>query len=124
MEKILIIDGKSVAFRCSGGFLIRYKELTGRDPIKDIYEMGEMLETNKGKNADFSAFDTRILYDLIWVLARTANPSVPDLLTWLDSFDSFPVFVVFADLQELIISAFKTAKEVKNPSKKKTTVEK
>ena len=44
MEKTLTIDGKSVNFRCSGGFLIRYKELTGRDPIKDIYEMGEMLE--------------------------------------------------------------------------------
>ena len=59
-----------------------------------------------------------------WVLARTADPSVPDLLTWLDSFDSFPIFVVFVDLQELIISAFKTAKEVKNTSKKKTTTAK
>ena len=75
------------------------------------------------ESLDFSGF--YFYYNSrFWVLARTADPSVPDLLTWLDSFDSFPVFVVFADLQELIISAFKTAKEVKNPSKKKTTTAK
>ena len=120
MEKVLTIDGKRVPFKCTGGFLIRYKQLTGSDPIKDIYNIGTALDGAKGKNVDLSSFDIDVIYNLIWIMARTANPEVPDLLTWLDSFDDFPVFMILMDLKDMLAAAFKTSKTIEPDSKKKT----
>ena len=133
MEKTLVIDGKKVPFKCTGGFLLRYKELTGSDALKDIYEIdltlsgskkekgekGKGKPEDKEKDIDFSKFDINVMYNLVWVLARTADPKVPDLLTWLDSFDDFPIFTVFTDLKELIIGAFHSTKSAPGSTKKK-----
>ena len=116
MEKTLIIDGKSVTFRCSGGFLIRYKEMTCRDPIQDIVGLSKITSKD---GVDYSKLDTHILYDILWVLARSADPDVPDLLTWLDSFDSFPIGEVFPQIIDVLTAAFGTTVEPKTPSKKR-----
>lgn len=119
MEKTILIDGKQVPFKCTGGFLIRYKELTGNDPIKDIYDIGNTLNQKEGEEVDLSNFDIGVLYNLIWALAKTADPSIGDLLTWLDGFEDFPVFSIFAELQGMIISAFKTTKSIQDQNLKK-----
>ena len=137
MEKTLVIDGRKVPFKCTGGFLLRYKELTGSDAIKDIYEInlalsggkkekeekGKEKQEEKEKDIDLSKFDINVMYNLVWVLARTADPEVPDLLTWLDSFDDFPIFTVFSDLRDLIIGAFQSTKPVPKDTKKKATIQ-
>lgn len=122
MEKTLIIDGKKVPFKCTGGFLLRYKELTGSDAIKDIYEIDSAIKggtTGKEREIDLSKFDMNVLYNLVWVLARTADPEVPDRLTWFDSFEDFPILAVFSDLSDLIIGAFQSIKPAPKDTKKK-----
>ena len=116
MEKTITISGKPVCFKCTGGFLIRYKEMTGRDPIQDIVKLSE-VQTEDG--VDYSKINTRMLFDLLWVLARTADPEVPDLLTWLDSFDEFPIGEIFPAVSDVIAGAFETTVETKTPAKKK-----
>ena len=132
MEKVVVIDGKQVPFRCTGGFLIRYKQLTGEDPIKAIYTLGNVEQAlgNRGKKASSHQdklqdkldkdpdFDVTVIYKLIWVLARTADPTVPDLLTWVESFNDFPVFVIFDEIKVLIVGAFRTTKTLPDHKKK------
>lgn len=125
MEKTLTIDGKKVPFKCTGGFLIRYKELTGSDPIKDIYDIGIAMNgaVDSGK-VDLDKFNVNVMYNLVWVLAKTADASVPDLLTWLDSFEDFPIFTVFKDLQQMIVNAFATTKTIEASKKKIPSIKK
>ena len=32
--------------------------------------------------------DTEVIYNIIWVLAKTADKTIPPLIEWLDEFDS------------------------------------
>lgn len=118
MEKTLTIGGKAVRFKCTGGFLIRYKQLTGRDPLKDVYEISESLNHKKGKEINFENFNLNVIYDLVWVLARAADSDVPDLLQWLDSFDEFPIIDVFMQLQDLILQSFQSTSSTAAAKKK------
>lgn len=109
MEKTLTISGKPTVFKCTGGFLLRYRELTGRDPIRDVAGMEEL--SGKGKDIDISSLSTddlMLLYNIVWVMAKTANPDLPDMLDWVDSHDEFPIADIFTDLTDLVAKAFQS----------------
>ena len=42
--------------------------------------------------------------DNIWCAAKCANKQIGSKLEWYDEFDSFPMFDVFAQLNDLIMS--------------------
>jgi hypothetical protein len=44
-------------------------------------------------------------------LAKTANPSIPDPITWLDQFDEFPLMEIIPELQDLIIASIQSKKK-------------
>ncbi|MDO5027443.1 MAG: hypothetical protein Q4E50_06400 [Tissierellia bacterium] len=115
MGKVLIIAGKQVKFKATGGFLIKFRNLTGQDPIKAISNleitMGEINFRSKNKNShlDKVNFEQLILfYQIVWVLAKTADREIGDLEDWIDSFDEFPIADILVDLVDLIQQAFKT----------------
>ena len=115
MEKVIKIDGKEIKFKATGATPIRYRMEFGRDYFSDIINItNAMKDLSEGKveSADLSLFT-----DIIYILAKGADKDIDSILDWYDEFDSFPVFEIFADLQELLISNMQTT--VGNKNKKK-----
>lgn len=124
MEKTIRISNKDVKFKCTGGFLIKFRELTGKDPIKSITSMENILSNLREKNKknfsinDFELEQLMVFYEIIWVLAKTADKEIGDLFDWIDSFDEFPLVDIIIELLELIQQAFKTNLTLKESKKK------
>ncbi|NMF06530.1 hypothetical protein ACUH7Y_25215 [Clostridium beijerinckii] len=113
MEKTITIDNKEVTFKSTAATPLRFKaqfhkdyfaeiiKLNRLNKFKDATDNFEMLE-----NADFEIF-----YNIIWVLAKTADNSIPDPITWLDGFDEFPLFQIIPEIQDLIASSIQSKKK-------------
>lgn len=97
MEKTLTIDGKKVRFKATGGTMLRYKMQFGREYLADCAELSKLEKSKNIKDLDFTPF-----YRIIWVLAKTADPEIPDLLEWLDGFECFPVLDIVEQLGDII----------------------
>lgn len=110
MEKTVTVDGKPIRFKTSGAALLIYNAQTGRDFLSDIMSMHDE-ETGK---LNIKGFDTVALLHICWVLARIADPTIPEPMTWLDRFDAFPVADVFSELSDLMINCISTNVKVKN----------
>ena len=112
MEKILIIDGRQVRFKSTGAFLLRYKAQFGRDAIQDILRIQSAID-NKGRIKSIDTLDLEVFYNLIWTLAKTADPSIPPPLEWLDTFGEFPLAEIVPEVIDLIFSCLGTTVEPK-----------
>lgn len=110
MEKTIVIDNQQVAFKSSGAIPKRYKMQFQRDFFKDLLAMGLKAdgetELESIQNIDFDVF-----YDIAWTLAKTANPSIPDPLTWLDGFETFPIMEILPELQDMLTATISTTKK-------------
>lgn len=126
MEKTIVIDGRKVKFKSTGAVAVRYKAQFNRDFFKDVLKMRPLTKVANKKaeditDEDLESLDFEVFYRIIWVLAKTADNEVPDLLTWLDSFDEFPVEDVIGELYELIASSIQSgsSKKKMNPENRK-----
>lgn len=117
MEITIGIDGKQVAFKSLGSAVPRYMAQFQRDLIKDILSLGivdfdfaaadELTKLKWAReNINFAMF-----YDIAWVYAKLANPSIPDPWTWLDTFEEFPIFDILEPLQELMAKTISSKKK-------------
>ncbi len=114
MEKTIEIDGKQVIFKSTGATALRYKAQFGKDFFSEIYKMEGMQKSLKSKKSDtekLANIDFELFYNIAWVLAKTADNKIPEPLTWLDSFDTFPVIEIIPELNELIISNIQSKKK-------------
>lgn len=117
MDKTVYIGGKPVVFRKTAGTMLRYKRQFGRELYPDlikIYDLfpvlrqytdvkDEMSEAQKVEIAKVMlGTETEWMYDILYIMAQQAEPSIRDELEWLDSFDDFNVFEVFIQLMPLI----------------------
>lgn len=107
MERILTIDGRQVKFKSTGAFLLRYKAQFGRDALKDIYKMASVFDEKTNSIVDISALDLEVFYNLVWTLAKTADPSIPPPMEWLDTFDEFPLVDIIPELMDMMFSCIK-----------------
>lgn len=113
MEKIITIDGRPVQFKSTGAFLLRYKAQFGRDALADIYKLQQAID-GKGQIQNIDALDLEIFYDLVWTLAKTADPTIPPPMEWLDEFSEFPLMDIMPQLMDMIFSCLSsTAKSKK-----------
>lgn len=106
MEKTIQIEGRNVRFKCTAGTLIRYRNQFNREFLADLAKL------EKVKSDNYDDFTLAPFYDVIWVMAKTADDTVPDPISWYDTFDSFPIIEVFGQLQNILIATIK----VKNSS--------
>ncbi len=111
MEKTLTIDGRQIRFKSTGAFLLRYKAQFGRDAIKDILKIMEAFDEKTQEVKNIEMVDLEVFYNLVWTLAKTAEPSIPDPMTWLDSFDEFPLMEIIPEIQDLITSSLHSSKK-------------
>lgn len=107
MEKTIEISGQQIKFKSSGAVPKRYKMQFERDFFKDLMAMGTvdqktgvLTEAEQIQQANKIDFD--LFYDIAWTLAKTANNSIPDPLSWLDGFDEFPIMEILPELQDMI----------------------
>jgi hypothetical protein len=115
MEKTLVIDGKQVRFKSNAATPLRFKAQFGKDFFKEIYKLNAIGElTDKDGHFNYEVLeklDFDFFYNIIWTLAKTANPSIPDPITWLDQFDEFPLMEIIPKLQDLIIASIQSKKK-------------
>lgn len=113
MEKTIIIDGKSVTFKKTGGTMLAYRRQTGREFYTDLASFLKCAKTDDEGNIiynsngipkiDMENFSIDYMYDILHCMARAADKSVPaDMLEWLDGFEEFPVIQIFIDVLPLL----------------------
>jgi hypothetical protein len=110
MEKTLTIDGKHVTFKSTGAFLLRYKAQFGRDALGDLMKMAKASEDIEN-TTELSTLDLTPFLHIIWTLAKTADPSIPDPFAWLDSFDEFPLLEILPELQDMVTATLQGSKK-------------
>lgn len=115
MEKILNIDGRNVKFKSTGGYLLRYKSQFKRDAIQDIFKLANAINEKTREIVNIDALDLEVFYNLVWTLAKTADPSIPPPMEWLDTFSEFPLMEIIPEITDMIFSCMKSSV----PSKKK-----
>lgn len=113
MEKTLTIDGRQVKFKSTGAFLLRYKAQFSRDALQDLFKLQEAVNS-KGQVKDINALDLEVMFDLVWTLAKTADPNIPPPLEWLDEFSEFPLLdEIIPEVTDMIFSSLGTTVESK-----------
>jgi hypothetical protein len=117
MEKTLTIDGKQVKFKSNGATPLRYKAQFGSDFFKEVMKLAPLQHLKKKKKeeinaADLESLDFEVFYNIAWVLAKTANPEIPEPLEWLDEFDEFPMIEIIPELQDMMLSTLQTKKKI------------
>lgn len=116
MEKTIYIDEKPVQLKSTGGTALRYKAQFGKDYFAEILKLYPLANL-QGKDfselsiEDMKQLDFEVFYNLTWVLAKTANPSIPDPITWLDQFETFPIEDVMPQLQDIIEATMSSKKK-------------
>lgn len=134
MQKIINIDGKDVKFKASASFVYRYKQQFGRDLltlvmplIKSVLEvLNVFFAPQNSKGTDMEALLSEInissaiekleivdLFNIIWVMAKTANKDIGDPVEWYDEFDVFPVFDVAGELMDIFLPSLFITEESK-----------
>lgn len=116
MEKTLIIDGKEVRFKSTAATPLRYKAQFGKDFFAEIIKMGALeklgkLDPDKVTREDLEGLDFEVFYNIAWAMAKTADPKIPDPITWLDQFDEFPMVDIIPELQDMIIATIQGKKK-------------
>lgn len=117
MDKTIIICGKPVVFRKTAGTMLRYKRQFGRELLPDlikIYNLFPTLRQYAGKTDKLSDDDkialaqivlgteTEWMYDIAYIMAQQADPSITDEIEWLDSFDDFNIMSIFVQLMPML----------------------
>ena len=105
MEKTLHIGGRDVRFKATAATLIRYKAETGSEFLRDCAMMSQAVGTDADGNAvlrNAAMLNVDIAFGLAWAMAKTADKSIPDMLTWLDTFDDFDIQLVMSELFSMI----------------------
>lgn len=111
MEKTLTIDGKQVTFKSTGATPLRYKQQFGRDFFADIMKMDKLAGKKKITVDDIALIDFEMFYNIAWVWAKTADKTIPEPLDWLDTFDTFPMYEIIPEVQELLLNSLLTTKK-------------
>lgn len=112
MEKVLTIDGRQVKFKSTGAFLLRYKAQFHRDALQDIYKLQGAIDKDK-QITNIDALDLEVFYNLIWTLAKAADPSIDPPMEWLDGFGEFPLMDILPELTDMMFSSLTTTVQSK-----------
>lgn len=101
MEKTIEVDGKKILLKSNGATPLRYKMQFKRDFFKDLLKMKD-IET------DISCIDLEMFYNIIWLLAKTADDTIPQPIEWLENFDTFPIIEIIPQIQDMLAAMLKT----------------
>lgn len=113
MEKILVIDGREIKFKSSAAFLLRYKMQFQRDGLRDLMKLQDAIDIETRQLKDTDKFDLEVFYNMTWVLAKVANPTILPPLEWLDTFSEFPLMEIIPEIIELMMLCLQSSVQSK-----------
>lgn len=99
MERTLTIDDREITFKATAKTPLLYKQLLGKDLLKDIQRV-------QGNTTDDAALE--VFSNLAYVMAWQADPDIPDLDDWLDSFGMFSLYTALPQLSDMWNAEMKT----------------
>lgn len=106
MEKVIRIDGQDVRFKSTAALPLLYSQRFGSDVLNDALT----LHNDQGEN-------TMQMFRMIWTMAYCADRSIKPLEQWLDGFDSFPIYSVFQELNDMFWMSITGITEKADPSR-------
>ncbi|MGG2091923.1 hypothetical protein AB1283_04220 [Bacillus sp. S13(2024)] len=117
MEKTIVIDDKEVRFKSTGATPIRFKAQFCKDYFAEIMKLSSLdmlrnLNSENIKSADLDGLDFEIFYEIAWTMAKTADNSIQDPITWLDTFEVFPMLEIIPELMDMIMSSIQSKKKM------------
>lgn len=89
MKKEITVDGKTVVLQTNAFMPFLFK----KEFKKDFFETVGAID----KNLD-------AMYELAWVMAKTADPNIPDFEEWLSGFEEFPLNEYQGEIVELVMT--------------------
>ena len=114
MEKTIYIDDKPVRLKSTAATAMRYKAQFKKDYFSELLKLAKVF-SGQEKNGEIDLqdisyenmglVDFEVLYNFIWVLAKTADKNIGDPLDWLDEFDSMPLAEIFPEIIDLLESS-------------------
>lgn len=119
MEKTITVSGKQVRLKTSGAFPLRFKAQFHKDYFKELTKLVPLMKVmdKKGKKAETQAtvdamnlIDFDLFYSIVWTMAKTADPQIPEPLEWLDRFETFPIIDILPQVQEMLTAMITTEK--------------
>lgn len=88
MEKIVNIEGREIGLKASAGTVRRYRDAFGRDLIVDIGQ----AETEILEKKIMSSESTKIAENVVYIMAKEYDSSIPQIAEWLDDFSPYFVY--------------------------------
>lgn len=122
MQKTIIIDGQEVKFKASASIVYRYKAQFNKDLLDIAMPLvSTVLAGYQEGKIDFEALIEKAaytleltdLYNLIWVMAKTGDNSIPEPIEWYDKFEVFPGIDIAKELFEILLPSMLTTEESK-----------
>lgn len=124
MEKTITIDGQKVRLKSTAATIYRYKQQFKKDYFADLLKLAKVFDTdgNTAENAEsinledlswdqIDHLDMEVLFNFVWVLAKSADNTIPEPLEWLDQFDTFPIKEIFPEITGLLASSIQSVKK-------------
>lgn len=115
MQKIINIDGRDVKFSTNAATPFKYKREFQSDFFADLVRMAKTLgddqsELDKLSWEDVDHLNFDVIYQIIYIMAKTGNPQLAPMEKWLESFDEFPLDEVLGQCTDLIEGLMKRKK--------------
>ncbi|MCD8299996.1 MAG: hypothetical protein LUC41_02270 [Clostridiales bacterium] len=119
VTKTINIDGIDTTFRASAAVPRIYRIKFGRDIYKDLRTLEKSVGDGDEENSNLDLFSLEMFEDLAWVMAKHADPKVPDSPDeWLEQFNTFSIYQVLPQLIDLWGLNVATEAEAKKNFKK------
>ena len=101
MTKTIIIDGQAVEFKASAAIPRLYRVKFHRDILQDLDKLRNAYIDNQTAGKEFAAIDLEVFENVTWIMAKHANPDVPDIDEWFEQFNMFSIYEIMPQVLEL-----------------------
>ena len=75
------------------------------------FSSADIFDIDKITFDELDYLDTTVIFNFVWVLAKTADDSIPEPLEWLDSLESLPLQEIMPEITDLLNASVKTKKK-------------
>lgn len=101
MEKTIKIGDKEVRLKAAGGTGVRYRNQFNRDYLDDLMILTKFIEERKQNPEAPVGESLKVIEQIAWAMAKTADDKIPELAIWLDNFGMFDLINSLSDIMEL-----------------------
>lgn len=88
MVKLVTIEGVEIGLKASAGTVRAYRDAFGRDLIVDMNKVEQEILGSK----TLAGESTEIAENVVYLMAKEYNPSIPQLEEWLSQFSPYFIY--------------------------------